>query len=297
VDMVIARYGYHARVQADPETTEASKPPPESDAATAHYDAMDAEERRASQERYLWRESPERRRWFRNSAIVLLSLAIPLFALAIVVGFKLSAYRSAAPGRNPTLILLAFGTLAGVTILAVSIFVAFYTQTTRQAFLDRLNLGLVSELQQQERDLADKGTDFDSLWAITQKRIDVYHEIATRQSRNSFRSAQIAAYVGFLFLIAVAIFAGFSNSGTGAIAASVIGLAGAGMSAYIGSTFMKAQTSSSEQLGAYFFQPVEFARALAAERLLDKVEPGDRGKIVERIVQSMTPIRDEQPKS
>ena len=96
-------------------------------------------------------------------------------------------------------------------------------------------------------------------------------------------------------MIGVAIFAGLTKNGTGAIAASVIGVAGAGMSAYIGSTFMKAQASSSEQLGAYFLQPVEFARALGAERLLDKLEPGDRAKVVERIVQSVTPIRDEQP--
>ena len=181
----------------------------------------------------------------------------------------------------------------------ITLFVlAYYNRSLRTAVQDKVRLGLVSTLQKEESQLAAAGTDFDSLWAITQKRIDVYHEIATQQARNSFRSAQIAAYVGFAFLIAVAAFAGLTKSGTGAIAAAVVGVAGAGMSAYIGSTFMKAQASSSEQLGAYFLQPVEFARALAAERLLEKVEQGERAKVVERIVQSMTPIHDEQaPKS
>jgi hypothetical protein len=56
---------------------------------------------------------------------------------------------------------------------------------------------------------------------------------------------------------------------------------------------MKAQASSSSELGAYYLQPVEFARTLAAERLLDKLEQGERAKVVERMVQSMTPIRNE----
>jgi hypothetical protein len=129
---------------------------------------------------------------------------------------------------------------------------------------------------------------------ITQKRIDLYHEIATQQSRSSFRSGQIAAYSGFIVIIVVAGIAALTKSGTAAIAASVIGVAGAGLSAYVGSTFMKSQAASAEQLRAYFRQPVEFARMLGAERLLEKVEPGERVRVVERIVQSMTPVRDEQ---
>jgi hypothetical protein len=171
----------------------------------------------------------------------------------------------------------------------------FYRNFQRRAFEDGMLLGEVSALQQEESAIASAGTDFDSLWAITQKRIDLYHEIATQQSRSSFRSGQIAAYIGFLVIIVAATIAAFTKTGTAAIAASVIGVAGAGLSAYVGSTFMKSQSASAEQLRAYFLQPVEFARVLAAERLLEKVEAGERAKVVERIVQSMTPIRDEQP--
>lgn len=171
----------------------------------------------------------------------------------------------------------------------------FYRNFQRRAFRDRMLLGEVSALQQEEKAIANAGTDFDSLWAITQKRIDLYHEIATQQSRSSFRSGQIAAYSGFIVIIVVAGIAALTKSGTAAIAASVIGVAGAGLSAYVGSTFMKSQAASAEQLRAYFLQPVEFARMLGAERLLEKVEPGERVRVVERIVQSMTPVRDEQP--
>jgi hypothetical protein len=64
-------------------------------------------------------------------------------------------------------------------------------------------------------------------------RATCYHKIATQQGRHSFGSAQIAAYGGFAFLIAVAIFAGVTKNGTGAIATSVVGVVGAGMSAYM----------------------------------------------------------------
>jgi len=95
----------------------------------------------------------------------------------------------------------------------------------------------------------------------------------------------------------VAGIAAFTKTGTAAIAASVIGVAGAGLSGYIGATFMKSQAASGEQLRAYFLQPVEFARILAAEWLLEKVdESPERAKVIERIVQAITPIREEQPK-
>lgn len=53
---------------------------------------------------------------------------------------------------------------------------------------------------------------------------------------------------------------------------------------------MKTQATAAQQLSAYFLQPVEFARVLAAERLGDRLEPADRPKVVERIVQSITPV-------
>jgi hypothetical protein len=128
---------------------------------------------------------------------------------------------------------------------------------------------------------------FAKLWFATQRRIDYYHEIATEQSRHSFRNGQISAYLGFAVVIGVAVIAAFTSSSTGAIAASVIGVAGAGLSAYIGSTFMKAQSDAAAQLRQYFLQPVEFSLMLGAERLVKAIEdPVERSKAVQEIVRN-----------
>ena len=62
---------------------------------------------------------------------------------------------------------------------------------------------------------------------------------------------------------------------------------GGGLSAYISSTFMKAQAEASAQLREFFFQPVEFARVLAAERLLEGMEEVDRSKTRSTMIAAM----------
>jgi hypothetical protein len=91
-------------------------------------------------------------------------------------------------------------------------------------------------------------------------------------------------------IVAVAAIAAFTTSGTGVIAASVIGVAGAGLSAYIGSTFMRAQSDASAQLREYFLQPVEFSRMLSAERLVNSIDvPADKSQAVQEIIKAMMP--------
>ncbi len=76
--------------------------------------------------------------------------------------------------------------------------------------------------------------------------------------------------VGFMVVLILGIVAALAGDGTAALAAGAVGVAGAAMSAFIGATYIKAQSMASEQLKQFFVQPVEFARLLAAERLLGK---------------------------
>jgi hypothetical protein len=188
--------------------------------------------------------------------------------------------------------------IVGPSVFAVAYLSAgalfVYRSALQRAVQDRMRLNIATELRLEEREIALSGTDFGSLWAITQKRIDYYHEIATDQARSSFRNGQLAAYAGLLVILVVAVIAGFAKNGTAAIAASVIGVAGAGLSGYIGATFMKAQAAASAQLREYFLQPVEFSRVLAAERLLDTLDRLDRAPVVTGIIQSITSLRHAQ---
>lgn len=98
---------------------------------------------------------------------------------------------------------------------------------------------------------------------------------------------QIAAGAGFFVIIIAAFIAGFSRSTAAAIASGITGVAGGGLGAYIGSTFMKSQDTASAQLRAYFSQPLEFSKYLAAERLLNFIDKGDRTAAVNTMITSI----------
>jgi len=129
--------------------------------------------------------------------------------------------------------------------------------------------------------------EFTTLWALNQERIDAYHTIATSQSRISFVSSQVVTALGFILIIAVGIIAAQARTTIGAISAGSVGVIGGGLSAYISSTFMRAQGEASAQLQQFFLQPVEFARVLAAERLLEGMTDEDKSKTRAAMITSM----------
>lgn len=74
-----------------------------------------------------------------------------------------------------------------------------------------------------------------------------------------------------------------------AVAAAVVGVGGGGMSAYVSATFIRSQEAASAQMRAYFSQPLDYSRTLAAERLIADLPGGperDRALVlvVERLV-------------
>jgi hypothetical protein len=129
-----------------------------------------------------------------------------------------------------------------------------------------------------------------ALWDVTHGRMDLYHQIVTGQARNSFRAAQVAMGVGFVVLVVFAVVAVQAKTTTGAITTASLGTVGAAFAAYIGKTFIRSQESAADHLRAYFDQPLELSRYLAAERLL--ADAGDltaeqRAAIVGSLVQSI----------
>jgi hypothetical protein len=185
--------------------------------------------------------------------------------------------------------LFAIGLIYYITFF----FLAVHAARQRRLFADRVKFGIVRDLQDDEQRLAEESldgkTDFASLWAITQRRIDLYHGIATAQAESSFKVGQRATVAGFVAVIILGIVAAFAKNGAAAIAASVIGVAGAAMSGYVGATFMKAQSEASAQLRQFFLQPVEFSRMLGVERLVETLPDSDRPAAVQQIVKSMMP--------
>ncbi|HMS18763.1 MAG TPA: hypothetical protein PKA37_18125 [Planctomycetota bacterium] len=173
------------------------------------------------------------------------------------------------------------------------ILLRIHTAVTRGA-MERVDDRLILEQIQGAEVVAATGDSDDLslrvLWALTQQRIDLYHRLATNQSSTSFRIGQIIMIAGFLVVIGLGALATFAPNGTAAIAASVVAVASAALSGFVGATFMKSQSEATSQLREFFLQPVEFARLLAAERLVNTLEdPETKVRAIEQVIKAMAP--------
>lgn len=127
------------------------------------------------------------------------------------------------------------------------------------------------------------------LWAVTHRRLDLYHEIATGQASRSFRNAQFAMVIGFILLVAFVIVALQASTTAGAVVAGGLGAVAAALAGYVSRTFVRSQEAAAGHLRAYFDQPLEFSRYLAAERLLANSNLSDeqRAEVVTVMAQAM----------
>lgn len=121
-------------------------------------------------------------------------------------------------------------------------------------------------------------------------RLDHYHGIALGQAKQSFRNAQVAMGMGFVLLIAFAVAALRADSTTGSVVAGVFGGVSAALAGYVSRTFLRSQEVSAAHLRAYFDQPLEFSRFLAAERLISRARVSDahRAEITKDLVAAIT---------
>lgn len=144
---------------------------------------------------------------------------------------------------------------------------------------------------------ADDTLALSVLWELTNARLDQYHRIATGQARRSFTTAQSAIVVGFLLLIGFAVLSFRTNSTAVSITTAALGAVAAALAGYISRTFVRSQETSAKHLRAYFDQPLEFSRYLAAERLLSgqpDTKPEDRDALLQIIIKAMVenPVKD-----
>ncbi|MEW2450310.1 hypothetical protein AB0896_22610 [Streptomyces parvulus] len=127
------------------------------------------------------------------------------------------------------------------------------------------------------------------LWAVTHRRLDHYHGIALGQARQSFRNAQISMALGFMLLVAFTAIALNASTTAGSVVAGGLGIASAALAGYVSRTFIRSQETAAGHLRAYFDQPLEFSRYLAAERLMADADLSEerRAEVVSLLVQAM----------
>ncbi|MGW6008743.1 TRADD-N-associated membrane domain-containing protein [Streptomyces sp. NPDC055210] len=143
--------------------------------------------------------------------------------------------------------------------------------------------------QNQGSEHAQNRLTLSELWAVTHRRLDHYHGIALGQARQSFLNAQIAMGAGFVFLLAFVIVALHASTVAGTVVAGGLGAVSAALAGFVSRTFIRSQEASAQHLRAYFDQPLEFSRYLAAERLMadSQLSEEHRAEILSNLVQAM----------
>lgn len=247
----------------------------------------DDDSQRAAQLRVSWRRSPELRRSLLAGGVAIAAVIIAT-AVGAAVGATTATY---SEDRDMNAIIGAvFG--AGIVGYLSALGWLVHRRQQRRSWYDRvILLQAHAELSRAESKAANDELDLSSLWALTQQRLDYYHGLATSQAEKSFTYGLVAAGLGFFVILAASIAAALGNSAAASVSAALVGLAGGGLSAYIGATFMRLQENSATQLRAYFSQPLEFSRFLAAERLLTQLDPADNAAATRDLIRALADTR------
>lgn len=203
------------------------------------------------------------------------------------------AYSSEINTVKTSIFWLGFGILA---YLAVYSLLRTYFQ--RAAIVEESTRQARDKLNQAEEMVASRDSlELPVLWAVTQRRLDYYHSIATGQARRSFRNAQIAMSIGFALLLIFAILAVNSTSITGSIVSGALGASSAALTGYVGRTFIRSQENAAFHLRSYFLQPLEFSRYLAAERVITSLPKETPKELIGLIVRAIAnEAINEEPK-
>ncbi|MEV6608781.1 MULTISPECIES: hypothetical protein [unclassified Kutzneria] len=236
-----------------------------------------------------WRGSPERRRQRRGGWLtVLVAVAVGVASFVLYRNYRITlGFEQVLPGQIPYLALaVATAVLFGLLALFVNL---AYRDALQREHADRWQVEETRRRLERAEEAADKRgpLELTALWALTQRRLDYYHALATSQAERSFRHAQRAVVVGFAVLVVAVAVVASTGSTVIVIAAGSIGVVGAALAAYLGRSFLRAQESTSERLRLYFSQPFAFSRQLSAERLLILLDSEDRAAAVRDLIRAI----------
>lgn len=123
------------------------------------------------------------------------------------------------------------------------------------------------------------------LMDLNQRQIESYHQIVTRQARQSYRSAQVAMWCGILMLVGCLTIGLRDNATEIKVFVAAMGAVGTTMAGYLSRTYLSVYRDTLQQLNRYFDQPVKNGYFLAAERLAGDDMPHMREKIIEHMLE------------
>ncbi|AGL21465.1 hypothetical protein [Actinoplanes sp. N902-109] len=243
-------------------------------------------------QRIAWHDSEARKRVMRVGWWLAGCTPVACFLVGWITNWFQKDIEGASARDSLSAAFVAAGVTAALTVYLILFGFPLYRRLQYRVFIDRIQLEEAkTKVADAESRLAEsEGGELalSSLWGVTAKRLDYYHEIATQQANASFARAQAATIIGFGILILSLIFSLFAKSTTSSISISVVGGLAAALGGYVGRTFIKSQETASGNLKGYFMQPLELSRFLLAERLLQELPTDRRPDGVLMILEGMT---------
>lgn len=252
----------------------------------------------STEQRIGWLNSEERRRVIRVFAWLIAAELLAIISAGLITYLYVNASHSEYDSSVQSGI-QASG-LTSLSSLYLLLGFSIYRRTQFRLYQDRVELELARvEVRDAETKLAVQGNshlDFTSLWEVTAKRLDYYHEIATQQANASFRRAQLAMGSGFAILLIALLASLLAETLVSSITSAFIGGLSAALGGYIGRTFLRSQETASSNLQGYFHQPLELSRILVAERLLQELPEDRRADGVLRIIEGIVRTPEDSAK-
>ena len=141
-----------------------------------------------------WRVSPERRRQRRGGWLtVVAALAVGVTSFVLYRDHRITlGFEQVLPGQFPY-VALAAATAVLFAMLALFVNLA-YRDALQREHAERWRVAQARRRLDRAEEAADKRgpLDLTVLWALTQRRLDYYHALATSQAERSFHQAQRA---------------------------------------------------------------------------------------------------------
>jgi multisubunit Na+/H+ antiporter MnhG subunit len=103
-----------------------------------------------------------------------------------------------------------------------------------------------------------------------------YHKLTRSQAEASHRYGQVAMAAGLVILLAGGVTAIRADEASAQIVAATLTTVGSMLSAYLGSTFIRAHQEDVRQINHFFGQPLVQAYVLEAERITTKVSDSNK---------------------
>jgi hypothetical protein len=123
-----------------------------------------------------------------------------------------------------------------------------------------------------------------SLVELNRIMLDRYHQIATDQADQSFKSSRRAMAIGYaslvVALLAVLVLPGLETK----VAAAGLGTVAATLSGFLSRTYLRVYDRSLEQLNNYFNQPLVNSYYLTAERLIQEYSGSSKDGLIDEFV-------------